>query len=167
MRRMWIVGLCAAAMVSGCGKKSMQEQPPVATTDPAPAPAPTPEPPPRPEPEAQPQRLELTDIYFDYDSSELRSDARTALTENGRQLVAAPAAMVTIEGHCDERGTVDYNLALGERRARTARSFLESYGVDGGRMEIVSYGENRPSAMGHDESAWAQNRRAHFVVENR
>jgi peptidoglycan-associated lipoprotein len=168
MRKIWLAGLCGLAIATGCGKKSMNEAPPVATPEPpAPAPAPTPEPPARPAPAPEPTRVELGDVYFDYDKSDLRSDARATLTENGKQLVASSAVSLTIEGHCDERGTVDYNLALGERRAEAAKQFLVSYGVDGGRIRTVSYGENRPFAMGHDESAWSQNRRAHFVVESR
>jgi peptidoglycan-associated lipoprotein len=167
MRRILSAGLCAVVIATGCGKKTMQEPPPAPTPAPAPAPTPTPPPPPPPAPPPTPARVELGDVFFDYDKSELRSDARATLTENGKQMVAQSGATVTIEGHCDERGTVDYNLALGERRARAAKDFLVSYGVDGSRIETISYGENRPFAMGHDESAWSQNRRAHFVVENR
>lgn len=167
MRKISVAMLCVVVAASGCGKKSMQEPPPVATPEPVTT-APTPAPPPRPEPTPAPApRVELADVYFDYDSAELRADARTTLTENGRQLVASTGTTILIEGHCDERGTVDYNLALGERRAVAAKSFLESYGVDGSRMQTVSYGENRPLSPGHDEAAWAQNRRAHFVVEGR
>lgn len=107
----------------------------------------------------------MEDVFYDYDSSALREDAKAALTSNGRMLVEAKSARVMIEGHCDERGTVDYNLALGERRANAAKDFLVTYGVEAGRISTISYGESRPFAMGHDESAWAQNRRAHFLVE--
>jgi len=165
MRRILSAGLCAVIVVAtGCGKKTMQETAPPPAPPPAPAPAPMPEPPPPPAPEPVAAPMELVDAYFDYDSSELREDARTTLTTNGKQLVTASAA-IQIEGHCDERGTGDYNLALGERRAQAAKEFLISYGVDGTRIETISYGENRPFAMGHDEAAWAQNRRAHFVVQ--
>jgi peptidoglycan-associated lipoprotein len=170
MRRILWAGLAAAAIAAaaGCGKKTMDEQPPVATpTPPPPAPPPPPPPPPEPTPQPAPPPLTLADVFFDYDKYELRSDAQATLTENGKQLVATAGAAITIEGHCDERGTVDYNLALGDSRARAAKDFLVSYGVDGARIQTISYGENRPFAMGHDESSWSQNRRAHFVVENR
>jgi peptidoglycan-associated lipoprotein len=111
------------------------------------------------------ESLELQDAFFDYDSAELRSDARAMLSENGRMLVSSTRSNVTIEGHCDERGTVDYNLALGDRRANAAKDFLVSYGVDAGRLRTVSFGENKPMALGHDEASWAQNRRAHFAIE--
>jgi len=159
--------LLAMAVLAGCGKKTMETPPPV-TPPPAPAPqtTPPPPPPPPPAPVAAPtlNQGDVQDVFFDYDKAELRSDARATLTEDGRKLVASPKTNITIEGHCDERGTVDYNLALGERRANAGRDFLVSYGVDGGRIKTISYGESRPFALGHDESAWAQNRRAHFVV---
>ena len=169
MRKMSSAGLLSIAMialVAGCGKKTMKEPAPQVTPPPVVA-APTPPPPPPPAPAPKvPERVDLQDVFFDYDSADIRGDARATLTENGKKLVGGSSA-VTIEGHCDERGTTDYNLALGERRAVSAKDFLVSYGVDGSRLNTISYGENRPFAMGHDEAAWAQNRRAHFVTENR
>jgi len=168
MQRIVRAGLLAwlvAGLVVGCGKKTMETPPPV-TPPPAVEPAPPPPaPPPAPAPAPAPAPLVLEDVYYDYDSSTLRDDAKAVLTANGRKMVESKAARVTIEGHCDERGTVDYNLALGDRRAKAAKDFLVTYGVDAGRVTTISYGESRPFAMGHDESAWAQNRRAHFVVE--
>lgn len=165
--RIVAVFMLALALVAGCGKKTMETPPPV-TPPPAPAVQPTPTPPPAP-PTSAPAaptlaQGELQDVFFDYDKAELRGDTRATLTENGRKLVASPKTAVTIEGHCDERGTVDYNLALGERRASSVKEFLVSYGVEAGRLSTISYGESRPFALGHDESAWAQNRRAHFVI---
>ncbi len=167
MSRVGVVALVAVGLFAGCSKKTMKD------TTPPPAPAPTrtetpppPPPPPAPTPKA-PERVELNDVFFDYDASGLRDDARATLTANGKQLVSAAQATVTIEGHCDERGTTDYNLALGDKRANAAKDFLVSYGVDASRLKTLSYGENRPFAMGHDEAAFSQNRRAHFVVENR
>lgn len=166
MRRILNSGLvalfAAGLVVAGCGKKTMDAPPPPAPT---PAPAPTPPPPPPPPPPPAPAPMNLGDVFFDYDKSDLRSDASATLTENGKMLMQNADARITIEGHCDERGSVDYNLALGERRANTARDFLVSYGVSGDRITTISYGENRPFSMGHDESAWSQNRRAHFVVQ--
>jgi peptidoglycan-associated lipoprotein len=106
---------------------------------------------------------ELNPVHFDFDRADIRAGDREILTRHGEYLTDNPSVRVTIEGHCDERGTVEYNLALGERRARAARDFLESYGVSGSRMETISYGKERPADPGHDESAWARNRRAEFV----
>jgi peptidoglycan-associated lipoprotein len=108
--------------------------------------------------------LQLTTIYFDYDKSDIRSDAREIMGQNGQSLTDHPEAIIRIEGHCDERGTDEYNMALGERRANTARDYLVNYGVAAERMSTISYGESRPVAPGHDESSWAQNRRAEFKV---
>jgi peptidoglycan-associated lipoprotein len=106
---------------------------------------------------------ELSDIHFNFDSAQLRSGDRETLTRHGQWLAQNQSARVLIEGHCDERGTIEYNLALGERRADAARGFLENYGISSARLETVSYGKERPITPGHDESAWALNRRAHFV----
>lgn len=106
---------------------------------------------------------DLTDIHFDFDRYDLRPQDRQTLGRHADWLAANDAVRIRIEGHCDERGTVEYNLALGEKRARTAESFLEDYGISGGRIEVVSYGKERPLDPGHDESAWAKNRRGSFV----
>lgn len=105
----------------------------------------------------------LRPVFFDFDKYDVTAQGRETLNANGRILKDNPAMRLTIEGHCDERGTTQYNLALGEKRARAAMNYLVSLGIDAGRLDIVSYGKERPFAMGHDESAWAQNRRAHFV----
>ncbi len=102
--------------------------------------------------------------YFDFDSFSLRADAREALKSNAQWLKDNPSAKVQIEGHCDERGTTEYNLALGEKRANAVREYLKRLGVSSGRLTVISYGEERPSDPGHDESAWSQNRRATFIV---
>ncbi len=103
----------------------------------------------------------LSSIYFNYDESELRADQMAALNENARKLREyKPEDNVLVEGHCDERGTVEYNLALGERRASAVKSFLADGGVVETRVETISYGEERPASMGHDENAWSKNRRA-------
>ena len=109
--------------------------------------------------------LTLEDIHFDYDKSSLRPDAETTMSSNAAALQQHPEASVTIEGHCDERGTNEYNLALGERRAGAAKDYLVNYGIDAGRLTTVSYGEERPLDPGHDESAWSRNRRDHFEVK--
>lgn len=107
------------------------------------------------------------DVRFAYDDASLDADAKTTLKDIGEHLVVSATSRVTIEGHCDERGSVEYNQALGERRANSVKEYLKSYGVtDESRMQTLSYGNQRPIDPGHDETAWARNRRAHFVVAN-
>ena len=102
--------------------------------------------------------------YFGYDSAELSAEARAALDANAATLKKYTTWTVTIEGHCDERGTAEYNLALGERRAVAAQSYMVALGVPASRVKTVSYGKEFPFDPGHDEAAWAKNRRAHFVI---
>ena len=107
------------------------------------------------------EMMSLSTIYFDYDMSNIREDQRSALDENASKLREyQPEDMVVVEGHCDERGTIEYNLALGERRAQAVKNYLVDAGVAEGRIETVSFGEEQPAVMGGDESAWSQNRRA-------
>ncbi|NMW21158.1 MAG: peptidoglycan-associated lipoprotein Pal [Chlorobiaceae bacterium] len=107
----------------------------------------------------------LGDIFFDFDRSEIRAEARDQLQTNYHWLEENASRKVIIEGHCDERGTNEYNLALGERRANSAKDYLINLGAAPGRLNTVSYGEEKPFASGHNEEAWAQNRRDHFVAE--
>jgi len=110
---------------------------------------------------------ELADVFFDFDKYDIRpSDART-LDSNANWLKSNPNHLVLIEGHCDERGTNEYNLALGERRAKSTMNYLVSQGVQANRITIISYGEERPQCTEHTESCWAKNRRAHFLVKPR
>jgi peptidoglycan-associated lipoprotein len=109
----------------------------------------------------------LGDVYFDFDKSDLRDEARSRLARNADWLKAHTEFEVTIEGHCDERGTNEYNLALGERRAAAAKDYLSSLGVGASRLRTLSYGEERPQCMDQGESCWSRNRRAHFVVTGR
>lgn len=111
------------------------------------------------------QESPLKDVFFDFDRANIRPDAKTALTEDVDWLRTHATAAITIEGHCDERGTSEYNVALGERRAQAAKDYLAAMGITGTRIRMVSYGKERPFMLGHDESAWKWNRRAHFVVE--
>ncbi len=122
-------------------------------------------PPPAPSPVAAAVVPVLGDLFFDFDKSALRVDASEQLKANAEWLKANSKSRVVIEGHCDERGTNEYNLALGERRAVNAREYLIKLGVDPSRLKTVSFGEERPFAAGHDEEAWSQNRRDHFVAE--
>jgi peptidoglycan-associated lipoprotein len=109
----------------------------------------------------------LGDVFFDYDQAELRSDARDRLARNAQFLNEHPEFVVTIEGHADERGTNEYNLALGERRASAARDYLTTLGVSAGRIRTLTYGEERPFCGASNESCWSQNRRAHFTITGR
>jgi peptidoglycan-associated lipoprotein len=106
----------------------------------------------------------LADVHFDLDSAALGDEARATLEKHALWLQGHRDVKVTVEGHCDERGTVDYNLALGEQRARAAREYLVSLGVSAARLRVVSYGKERPLDPGNNEAAWARNRRAHFAV---
>ncbi len=103
-------------------------------------------------------------IQYDFDQYRLTPGSRATLTEHAKVLMANPMWSVVVEGHCDERGTVEYNLALGEKRADSARNFLVQYGVSGDRVRTISYGKERPLVSQSNESAWAQNRRAEFRV---
>ncbi|MGH7701081.1 MAG: peptidoglycan-associated lipoprotein Pal [Gemmatimonadales bacterium] len=105
-----------------------------------------------------------TFVHFDFDRSNIRPGDASALDQKVRILQANPNVRIRISGHCDERGSDEYNLALGNRRAMSAKQYLVSQGIDAGRIETVSYGEERPVAMGHDEESWAQNRRDEFEI---
>ena len=175
--------LCAAA---ACGKKKAPALAPTAAADTAPAPAPEPAPPPAPRtptvaptPAPPPIREEavsstslddlnrnspLKPVYFALDSSEIDSAGRTALDADAALLRQNATWVITVEGHCDERGTAEYNLALGDRRAGAAVAYLKSLGIAGERLKTVSYGKEFPFDPGHDETAWSKNRRAHFVI---
>jgi len=176
--------LAATAVAGACSKKEPPvarpvPPPPPATTDTARPPAPpepAPEPPPVP---AEPVTSEdisarsldeinrdspLGPVFFALDSSEVEGQSQQVLQRNADVLKQYGTWQVTIEGHCDERGTAEYNLALGERRALAARNYLVSLGIDAGRLKTVSYGKEFPFDPGHNEAAWSKNRRAHFVV---
>jgi peptidoglycan-associated lipoprotein len=107
---------------------------------------------------------QLGDIHFDYDKYNIRPDARAVLKRNFDVIRKATNVSVLIEGHCDERGTVEYNLALGQRRANAARDYLVGLGMTSGQLSTISYGKERPLDPGHDEEAWAKNRRCHFSI---
>jgi peptidoglycan-associated lipoprotein len=188
MTRVWgtTVLLLVVMSVAGCGKK----QAPIARPMPPPVPGATTTPPSRPpappEPVAEPtivppepvrddaiasgslddlnRNSPLKPVFFDYDSSDLSPEAQRALDENAATIKKYPSWAVTIEGHCDERGTAEYNLALGERRSVAARAYLVSLGIPADRVRTVSYGKEFPFDPGHDEAAFRKNRRAHFVI---
>ncbi len=112
------------------------------------------------------RRKPLATVYFDYDSSDLSDATRATLQANASWLQTNKKRSIRIEGHCDERGTIKYNLALGERRANAVRDYLQSLGIEPSRMRIVTYGEERPVDLGHGEDAWRLNRRGEFWIES-
>jgi peptidoglycan-associated lipoprotein len=179
-----LIAVVAMTTAAACHKKTPpvarpMPPPPAATTTPARPPAP-------PEPVAEPtvvppepvrddaissasiddlnKNSPLKPVFYELDSSDLSPTAQKALDENAALLKRYSSWAVTVEGHCDERGTAEYNLALGERRAITARAYLVSLGISADRLRTVSYGKEFPFDPGHDESAFAKNRRAHFVI---
>jgi peptidoglycan-associated lipoprotein len=105
------------------------------------------------------------DIYFEFDSAALLAEAQAILEKKAEWLRNNSDVTATIEGHCDERGTNEYNLALGDRRAASAKTFLMDLGIAGARLNCISYGEERPLDPGHNEEAWAKNRRGHFIID--
>ncbi len=107
---------------------------------------------------------DFKDIHFDYDKYDIRPEDQATLARLADWMIKNPYSKVTIEGHCDERGTDEYNLALGERRARAAKNYLLASGVDKDRIATITYGEERPLDPGHNEEAWRKNRRGHFVI---
>jgi len=182
---LWIIGLTLSLLLvsTACKKKSAQTTPtqePPAVTTPEPAVKAEPEKEVNegfqaPEPERKPvdtaaeinARGQLKTVYFEFDKSDLSETARATLRANSDWLKANAQWNVVIEGHCDERGTIEYNLARGQRRASSVREYMASLGVATARIRVVSYGEERPVDPGHNEAAWAKNRRAESKVEAR
>lgn len=163
-----LVALILTFLFVGCAKE--EPPPPMAEAQPRPA-APPPPPPPPPTPPPGPsisqqafQEFQNQDVSFDFDKYDLRTDARAILDRKASFLNQNSSVRVQIEGHCDERGTNEYNLALGERRANAAKQYLTTAGTSAARLSTISYGEERPLDPGHNEAAWARNRRAHFVI---
>jgi peptidoglycan-associated lipoprotein len=159
--------LVLAVMSSGCARRTAQAPPVPLAPPPAPMSA-LPETPPPPVEEPAPApgvtTEDLAPAFFALDSDALSQAARAALDRNAKLLRDRSAVRIVIEGHCDERGSAEYNLALGERRAEAARDHLLAAGVPGDRIRVVSYGKERPFDPGHGETAWARNRRAHVTV---
>jgi len=112
----------------------------------------------------QPPRLATDTVYFAFDSSSINPSERPKLDDMAAYMRENPNQIITIEGHCDERGTAEYNRSLGERRAQACREYLASTGVDGNKLQTISYGKEKPADFGHGEEAWAKNRRAEFII---
>jgi len=167
--------------VAACGKpKQVAQTPPPPVAPAAPAAPPAPPPPPAPAPAAAPRALtpeeqfarltladvqkELNDVFFDLDASTIKDEGRGTLTTNANYMKRWTSVRVTVEGHCDERGTAEYNLALGDRRANAVKAYLVELGVPAANITVVSKGKEAPFCTEHNESCWSQNRRGHFVV---
>ncbi len=167
-----VVAAVALLSMAGCGEKPEPEMEPGERDVPEeeieqPEETAPPEETGRPDeqPDEEEISLLLKDIRFAYDEYALTSEAKEKLSRNAEVLTGNMWVDVLIEGHCDERGTVEYNLALGEKRALAAKRYLVSYGIDPSRISVISYGKERPLDPRHNEEAWAKNRRAHFVVK--
>ncbi|MDD2898694.1 MAG: peptidoglycan-associated lipoprotein Pal [Desulfuromonadaceae bacterium] len=163
-----VVPVAAVENVQPAAKPVEQPKPVEAVSTPVVAPvqvAPTPKVETNPEVAPQPVELKFETVYFDFDKADLRQDARDVLSKNAEIILKAMAnTKVQIEGHCDERGSAEYNLALGEKRAKSALNYLTTLGVKADRLSVISYGKEKPAVIGNDESAWAKNRRAEFVI---
>lgn len=179
-----VVSLCLVLSLAAaaCAKKAPAPAPP--PPPPPAAPAAPPPPPPPPPPPAAPAPAPLTeeqiferksldqlnaerplsDVFFDYDKSDIRDDARAPLQADAEWLKRWPSTRIVVEGHCDERGTAEYNLALGERRGGAVKDYLVSLGVPADRVVVVTKGKESPFCMESNESCWQQNRRGHFII---
>lgn len=187
MTRKIFITLVALAFLSvpfymGCAKKQVTQETsptpapapaPASKPTPAPAPAPTPAPAPAPKSTSTPtpaptaktaDGFDISIIYFDYDQSDLKAEALKNLEKKAEWLKTHPGTVLGIEGHCDERGTNEYNIALGDSRANASKSYLSSLGIPADKIHTISYGEERPADPGHSEGAWAKNRRAEFYL---
>ena len=179
--------LLAGLVITGCAKRPATTAATAATPAPAPraaTPAPTPSPSapssggaaapaaapaqtPRPSPKEFVAVAALKEVYFDFDKYDIRPEDAKTLDANAAWLKSNADNLVLIEGHCDERGTNEYNLALGERRAKATMNYLVSQGIQANRITIISYGEERPVCNEKTEACWAKNRRANFLVKPR
>jgi peptidoglycan-associated lipoprotein len=171
--RILALSLAVTLVVAGAGcAKKPAKTPPVppasttTTTTPTPTPAPTPPPTPAPTPEPPKPAVTAGDlqvVHFGYDSFLLDDAAHAALDANAKLLRDNPDLSVSVDGHCDERGTVEFNQALGQKRAEAVQQYLSDQGIPSTRFRVISYGKERPVDEGHDEAAWAKNRRVEFT----
>jgi peptidoglycan-associated lipoprotein len=161
-----MITLITSVMVlNGCPRKKEPVTPPpapVENTKPEVRTEPEKPKPPEPKPELREEQLQT--VYFDFDKYNLRPDAKSSLDANFALMQQFSNVIVKIEGHCDERGTVEYNLSLGEKRAKSVMDYLTGLGIAAGRISIISYGKERPVDAGHNEAAWSKNRRSEFRV---
>lgn len=161
-QKLWVavavMALFGMVLGAGCSKKKVEEDPLAGAgtpqMDPGAAAAEM----------ARLARENLKSVYFALDKFTLSEEARSVLKKNADWLKNNATVVVQIEGHCDERGSIEYNLALGEKRANSVKTYLSQLGVDGSRLQVISYGEERPADAGHTEGAWSKNRRSEFVL---
>jgi peptidoglycan-associated lipoprotein len=167
------MALLAMCFAAACAKKKAEPPAPPAPTAPPPAPAPTEAPAPVEDEYSKLKKMSvdeidrlklLADVHFDFDKADIRDADKAALGKNADVLKKFDFLKIAVEGHCDERGSVEYNLALGERRAKAAMDYLVGLGVPADRLRTVSYGKEVPLCSEHTEDCWARNRRAHFTV---
>jgi peptidoglycan-associated lipoprotein len=172
-----LLGALTVVVTACTCAKPNPNPPPAAKAEPTPAPTPVPVKVEEPKPVVVEKPADdlgdlenlnkagyLKDTFFDFDKFVVRADQRDALAANAEWLKKYPKVKFRVEGHCDERGTAQYNMALGEKRANAVKDYLTSLGIDSARIETVSYGKERPFVNGHNEEAWAKNRRGHFVI---
>ena len=176
-----VASFCLVLGVAACGKKAPAVSPPPPEPPAAPARPPAPPPPPTPPAPAQAPRAltedeqfarlsiedvnrQLNDVFFDLDMSTIKDEGRATLTTNATYLKRWTSVRVTVEGHCDERGTAEYNLGLGDRRGNAVKAYLVELGVPAANITVVSKGKESPFCSEHNEACWSQNRRGHFVV---
>ena len=185
---MIVLSAALAAAAAGCHKNPPPQATPAPPPPPPPAatpapPAPSPPPPPAAAPAPRPLSEEeifarksvdqlnserpLDDVFFDLDESDIRDDGRTALQKDAEWLKKWPTTEVTVEGHCDSRGSSEYNLGLGSRRADSVKSYLSSLGVPATRIKVVSKGKEQPFCSEESDSCWQQNRRGHFLITSK
>ncbi|MEW6428576.1 MAG: peptidoglycan-associated lipoprotein Pal [Thermodesulfobacteriota bacterium] len=182
MKKKLLCGTCLAlvaslALASGCAKKTVKSEETAATTPPVAAPMPSDRGVGTDESlSGNPYEMgkykisegrtsaPLLPVYFDFDRSTIRDDQQNRMVGNADYMKSNTSSVVRIEGNCDERGTNEYNMALGERRAMATMKYMVNLGIDASRLKTISYGEERPINMGHDEMSWSQNRRADFVI---
>lgn len=170
MRNIWVLILIVllVGLFAGCGPKPPEEEMVPEPTTPEVKAEPEEVEPTPPEEEVVEipieEKVKLEMIHFEFDRYRLLPEAKQILTENARMLKMYPEVKILIEGHCDERGTIEYNLALGEKRARAAQEYLTNSGVDPARISIISYGKERPLDPRHNEEAWYMNRRDEFKI---
>jgi len=167
-RYKWLILAVAVALVlvPACAKKQVVPiEQPVEEVSPAPIVTPPIDEQPVVVQEKPGEAIALEDVFFDFDKYTIGEEYKQVLMKNAEILMANPSKKFLVEGHCDERGTIEYNMALGEKRARAVVDFLTTYGIKSDRISWISYGEEKPFDTGHDESAWAKNRRAHLVLQ--
>lgn len=161
------ISVAVLLLLNGCSKKTTKVEQPTPAVEETPPPVEEKQPEKKAPPKEEPKpgiELSFKTVYFDFDQYNIRSNQRDVMMQNARVLEAYPNVKVLIVGNCDERGTIEYNLALGDKRANTVKDYLLNYGINANRISTLSHGEEDPADPGHNEAAWAKNRRAEFQI---